>query len=159
MEALLSERFLVTCGAPDCARDAAGREVVAAGDPHRCHVCGGSANRRAVLRAAQTFARHGVTRVVVVGGSPAVHEELQKLKPPEWSLRLVDGTQRRTGDLAKADLKWAQLVIVWGSSELDHKVSTLYMGQRDPAAGAVITVNRRGIAALLEAAVRHFDGR
>jgi hypothetical protein len=131
---------------------------VAAHAQHHCQVCGGSANRRAIQRAAATFARHGVSRIVVVGGSPAVHEELERLKPEAWSLRLVDGTQRRTGDLARTDLRWAQLVLVWGSSELDHKVSALYTGVREPGGAAVVTLNRRGIAALLEAAVRHFDG-
>lgn len=154
---MLAQHFLVTCGQPACAREANGREIVAARDLQKCTLCGGSANRRAVRLAEATFARHGVSRIVIVGGSPSVHEELLRLKPPSWELRLIDGTLRRTSDLARADLKWADLVLVWGSSELDHKVSGLYLTRDYPHPHAVL-VNRRGIAALLDAAVKHYTG-
>jgi hypothetical protein len=153
----LQSHFLVTCGAPACARGAAGREIVIAEDRARCWICGGSNNRSAVDQAAALFRRHGIRRIVVVGGSPSVHDELRQLAPPEWELRLIDGTTRRTADAAKGDLRWADLVLVWGSSELDHKVSLHYT-----AAGAlaqrVVVVNRRGIAALIEGAMRFVGG-
>lgn len=157
LEALLEVRFFVSCGAPDCDRAAGGREVVRAARSTACRVCEGSANRRAVVVAARAFALKNVRRIVVVGGSPSVHDELTKLKPAEWELRLVDGTSRRTLDLARADVRWADLVLVWGSSELDHKVSEHYTRETDRS--RLVTVNRRGIAALLDAATIHVSRR
>lgn len=157
IERVLEERFLVTCGAEDCARHLGERELVRTGDPSRCWSCHGSANRRAIDVAREAFRKAGIRKVVIVGGSPAVHDELRKAAPPDWDLRLVDGTGRRTLDLARADLRWADLVLVWGSSELDHKVSNLYVHQKE-GSGSVVSVSRRGIAALLEEAVRHVRG-
>lgn len=152
VEAELASRFIVTCGAPACAATAGDRIAVKSADPAKCSVCGGSANRRAIDHAAEAFARIGVRRIVVVGGSPAVHTELRALAPAAWELRLVDGTARRTSDAAKADTKWADLVLIWGSSELGHKVSGLYVAERDSARNHLVHATRRGIGALFEEA-------
>jgi hypothetical protein len=84
-------------------------------------------------------------RVVVVGGSPGTHDELRSLVAGGLELRLVAGTERRTSRDAKADLAWADLVVVWGGTELDHKVSKLYARGRGDH---VVTCSRRGIAAM-----------
>jgi hypothetical protein len=158
VEELLRATFLVTCGAADCGRSAAGREVVVAHDRRRCWICGGSDNRRAVDRAAAIFRERGIRKIVVVGGSPGVHEQLRELAPGEWELRLIDGTERRTSEAARFDLRWADLVIVWGGSELNHKVSAHYTGT-GPQYDRVIAVSRRGIAALLDGAVTAVRGQ
>src|SRR5262249_6039895 len=68
-------------------------------------------------------------------------------------LRLVDGTERRTLGQARLDLEWADLVLLWGGSELDHRVSTLYTGAPPQLRRKLVHASKRGIAALLEAAV------
>ncbi len=95
---------------------------------------------------------------MVVGGSPSVHEELRTLAPADWELRLVVGTERRTADAARADLRWADLVLIWGSSELDHKVSAHYTSSGSLSQNVAL-VNRRGVAALLERATRFVRDR
>ena len=90
----------------------------------------------------------------IVGGSPAVREELAALEPA-LELRLVDGTERRTAEKAKADLTWADLILLWGASELHHKVSMLYSNAAPPLKKKVVHVAKRGIAALLSEAVTH----
>jgi len=157
VEETLRGRFLVTCGTAACARTLGDRQLIVAHTRQRCWICGGSDNRRAVDDAAAVFRRHHVRRIVVVGGSPSVHDELRQLAPSDWELRIIDGTERRTGDAARNDLRWSDLVLIWGSSELDHKVSGHYAGSKE-LAKHVVLVNRRGIAALLEAAVRHLGG-
>lgn len=159
IEEALATRFLVTCGAPECARGAGMREVAIAASLARCSVCHGSANRRSITEAQTTLRKAGISRILVVGGSPALHEELRRTAPADWELRLVDGTARRTGDAARSDLKWAQLVLIWGATELDHKVSTLYTDPRDGGRKDLVIVNRRGIAALFEAASKHASSR
>jgi hypothetical protein len=155
VEELLRAKFLVSCGAPDCARNANGREIIRANDIRHCWSCRGSPNRRAAQSALDAMKRGGIRRLVIVGGSPSVHDELRQFFEGQIELRIVNGTERRTIDAARADLRWADLVLLWGSSELDHKVSTLYANQRDQTQCRVLHVSRRGIAALLDAVVQH----
>ena len=122
-----------------------------------CEFCGGSDN----LKSMRTFERlcraKAVRRIVVVGGSPSVHAELLSLKPAEWELRLISGTERRTLDRARADMEWAQIVLIWGSSELDHKVSRLYTESPAALRRKLVPVARRGVAALLDAGAEHLE--
>ena len=122
-----------------------------------CEYCGGSDNLRAARRFARLCRANAIRRLVIVGGSPSVHAELETLKAPEWELRLVSGTDRRTTDKARADLDWAQLVFIWGSSELDHKVSRLYTDSPGADRRKLIAVARRGVAALLNAGTEHLE--
>jgi hypothetical protein len=96
-----------------------------------------------------------VRRVVIVGGSPAVREELEAQLGGHVELRMVDGTERHTADKARHNLDWADLVLVWGATELHHKVSGHYTGGPPSVSRKVIHVTRRGVAALLAEAVTH----
>lgn len=147
---LLAARFLLACARATCRAAGAGRTVLDAAQPTDCGVCGGSENRAAVDRAVAALTARGRRRIVVVGGSPATHEELRALVGGRLDLRLVSGTERRTGRDAKADLAWADVVVIWGSTELDHKVSKLYTDARERR---VVTCPRRGVAALAETLV------
>ncbi|HVE85933.1 MAG TPA: hypothetical protein VND93_23920 [Myxococcales bacterium] len=154
---VLSGRFFLHCGSKECAAFAAasGREPVQASRKDACGRCGGSDNQRAETEFLEACRRRAVRRVVVVGGSPAVREELEGKLGAEMELRLIDGTERRTGDKARGDLEWADLVLVWGGSELHHKVSTLYTSVPPALRRKVVHVARRGVAALLAGAVEH----
>jgi hypothetical protein len=150
---LLAERCFVSCGAADCEQMGRGRLVVRSVRPESCAGCGGSVNRRAIQAAEQAFARAGIAKVVVVGGSPGLHTELRRIKSPDWALRLVDGTGRRTLEQARADGRWADLVLIWGATQLDHKVSNLY--QAECPRERVVQTARRGLAALFDEALKH----
>src|SRR5581483_12394096 len=107
--AVLSERFFLHCQNSECVAAAlgSGKTPVPCEPKGACHSCGGSDNQRAAAEFAQAF---GKKRLVVVGGSPSVWDELSRLFAGKLELRLVDGTQRLTADHAKADLDWADLV-------------------------------------------------
>lgn len=154
VEDLLGERFTLACPREHCrsAAAASGREVVVVEGPaaSACEFCGGSTNRSAWERALSAMARRGWRRLVVVGGSPALHTELRALVDGRIELRLIDGTARRTAQDAAHDLAWADRIVVWGATLLDHKVSQLYTDRRSPK---VVTVARRGLTALAEAIV------
>ena len=66
-------------------------------------------------------------------------------------------TLRRTADRARGDLEWADLVLVWGATELHHQVSTHYTAAAPPLRRKVLHVPRRGVAALLAEAIRHLQ--
>jgi hypothetical protein len=141
-------RFCASCSERT---DAAGRDVVIV-PAAVCPRCGGSRNDRALAELAQACEAAGIRRIVVVGGSPNVRRELGALDG-SLELRLVDGTERRTRAEAERDRAWADLVVVLGSSELAHKVSTLYT--RAGGAAPTITVARRGVEAIAGAIVEH----
>ena len=155
VEGTLRSQFLVSCGAADCERDAGERTVVRTSALQHCWSCHGSPNRRGAQSAIEAMRRGNIRRLVIVGGSPSVHDELRQFLGNAIDLRIVSGTERRTLDLARSDMRWADLVLVWGSSELDHKVSTLYVNQKDHSSASVVLINRRGIAALMDAIVQH----
>ena len=151
---VLAERLLRLCDRCAAASHEAGaggagaRERVAVRSAADCESCHGSANRVAVERATQRLRRAGMRRVVVVGGSPGIRESLRALWPTDLELRLVDGTERHTAKEARGHLAWSDLVVVWASTELNHKVSSHYTSA---GAGKVLVVPRRGIEALAEA--------
>lgn len=116
----------------------------------QCTRCGGSNNQRAVDEMLAACARANVRNIVFVGGSPSVRQELTEMLGEALKLRLVEGTRSRTRATADADIAWADLVVVLGTSELAHKVSLLYTD--DPAARKkAITVRRRGVEAIAQA--------
>ena len=47
------------------------------------------------------------------------------------------------------NVEWEDIIVVWASTPLEHRVSKHFEGRGDDR---VITVDRRGIAALAEAA-------
>ncbi|MDY7225313.1 hypothetical protein [Hyalangium rubrum] len=156
-EALLTERFFRVCGAPACMQvaHASGREPLLVEPKTHCERCGGSDNQRAVVEFLEACRRKGVRRMVVVGGSPAVREELEARLGSQVELRMVDGTERRTADRARHDLEWGDLVLVWGATELHHKVSEHYTSAAPPLNRKVVHVAKRGVASLLEEAIKH----
>jgi hypothetical protein len=129
-----------------------GREAVPVEEATHCERCGGSRNRLALQRAAEACRRRGVGRVVVVGGAPGIHKVLSRIWPKGIDLRIVSGTDRHTGPQARTNVDWADVVLVWASTELDHKVSILYTKARS---GKVVVATRRGIEALAETLVEH----
>lgn len=144
---ILDQRFVLVCARATCreAVEASAKTLVQVERTTDCSVCGGSENKAAVDRAVAALTVNRVRRVVVVGGAPGTHRELAGLVGDRLELRIVDGTERRTGREAKADLAWADLVVIWGGTELDHMVSKLYTEAR---ARRVVTCPRRGVAAL-----------
>lgn len=102
--------------------------------------------RRAALALAETCQGAGVARLVVVGGSPKYHQQLQGLLGEALSLRLIDGQERRILKQARADVEWADVVLIWGGTLLDHKLSALYQGKH------VRVVSHRGLAGMLQLA-------
>jgi hypothetical protein len=142
----LRRRFLRVCHHGDCRRDAPGRAqgraIVEASMRSHCEVCAGSVNHREIGTMIEACRRAGLRRLVIVGGSPALHKDLASAIGDSLETRMIDGTARRTLKEARADTEWADLVVIWGSTMLDHKVSTLYRGD------ARITVTKRGIPEL-----------
>ena len=91
-----------------------------------------------------------------LGPLAGVHAALEGLWPRDIELRIVPGTERHTGRQARTNLDWADVVLVWAKTELDHKVSLLYTKERLPK---VVVAPRRGIEALADRLTEHLDPR
>jgi hypothetical protein len=154
--AALTARFFRVCARGDCQQRASAvagdRRVTQAAAQSFCEVCGGSVNRAAVDRMVRACTRNHWRRLCIVGGAPATREELRALVNGRLELRFIDGTVGQTLKRAAADTAWADRTVVWGATQLDHKVSTLYRGP------TVLTVHRRGIADLADSLERHASG-
>lgn len=151
-EAVLRARVALLC--PACVEAGLGGDVpdpVGAGTGDRCRICEGSANRRGALAFATACRRAGLARVIVVGGSPDIRRELPGLLP-DLDLRVVDGTVARPGRDVQRELDGADLVVLLGSTELNHTVSATW------ASPKTVATQTRGIGAfLLEAAAKVGD--
>jgi hypothetical protein len=140
-------RAALVCGREECQPDATAgderRAVVVRVSPERCEVCGGSDIRVAfdvLLRASR---RAGVTRLVIVGGSPAYHTQLKALcRGTDLKLDLVSGHSKPGKRRARND---AERVVIWGATILDHGTSAAYehLGDR------LVRVTHRGISGML----------
>ncbi len=146
---LLAEFVLLVCDRGDCRTEAGvvkgERFVARAAKQHFCQICGGSSNQRAVRKMIQACRNVGWSQVCVVGGSPSSRKALAGFVGSDINLRLVHGTKRRNRTQARADIAWADVVVIWGSTELDHHVSNLYKGSNVTAA------NQRSVAAVAQA--------
>ncbi len=158
---LLASHFLLLCGNAECARIAAGantgRRDVVEGAQSACEVCGGSNNRRAAQLLTRRLKSERVERLLIVGGTPTLHGELDALLSPKgFQIRYVDGAvgSHSLRD-ATPNLQWAQVVVIWGSSPLPHKVSKLYT-ESLPSHVRIVKFARRGIEALCHEVIRSF---
>ena len=142
----------------NCVRRAAadGRELVQV-PRHACSECNGSSNGRAVSEMVGACRRAGLDRLVFVGGSPATRAELKELVGDSLKLRLVDGTTGSDKRTAQKDIRWADLIVVLGKTQLAHKVSLLYTNNPN-ARGKLVTTSRRGIEAIADDVTRFIRG-
>lgn len=149
---VLAARFMRVCTRGDCQNRAAAmagdRIVAPAATQAACEVCGGSINRGGLEEMLAAFSRVGWSRLCIVGGNPSTREDVRRIVGDRLQLRLIDGTRARAQSDADADCAWADLVVLWGSTELAHKVSERYHGRN------VITCPRRGLAELAKEASR-----
>lgn len=165
----LSAARVAVCGDPHCEQVAMSSRpdgLLARVDKSDCEVCGGSANQLGVARLVDVLRAANLSHVVVVGGGPVARNYLDGYYKIDWGpdqgwrqlFRLVDGTARHTEKVAKANLTWADLVIIWGPAMLGHDVSGHYT--RSPRRHALtVTVMTTGIAGMCQEVIGFLDER
>ena len=116
-----------------------------------CDGCGGEDNRPAVEEMLDAMTRARRTKLLVVGGAPNSRDELKTLCGRRCELRFLtkdDRPGRRTSD---SHVAWADVVVVWGSTQIDHKMTQAIRGPH------VITCAQRGVAALAQTVTLHLS--
>ena len=158
----LAAALLPVCG-EECRTLAAGsrgrrQTVVVRADA--CEVCAGENNRRAAVACTQALRRAGIRRLLIVGGTVVLYQEILQLFGDGFSIEWVDGTRKghNTKD-AQGNMGRAQLMVIWGgSTPLRHAVSNLYETKDRPPDLRVVRPSRRSIGALCSEVVRHLAG-
>jgi hypothetical protein len=141
LERLLG-RVMLVCERTECQPSSA-QAVVVRVSPERCEVCGGSDIRVAFDLLLRASRRAGVTRLVIVGGSPAYHTQLRDLaRGTDLKLDLVAGHSKLGKRRARNE---AERVVIWGATILDHGTSAAY----DHLGDRLIRVPHRGISRML----------
>ena len=151
----LDAAFLWHCGNGDCRRQAEASPSLLVDQAH-CTICGGSKDRSSLTSMASALSATNVSRVLVVGGTEAKRRELLQKSPAGVDWRLVDGTRSKDDRYFRHNRRWAEIIVIWGSTVLDHRVSSHFDAKGD---ARVITVTRRSIGALADAVVEHLNRR
>lgn len=144
VERILAEQFIRVCSRGDCRQRARSdpREPALAADQSDCEICAGSVNASAIDEMVGAFKSAGWSRLCIVGGSPTARQTITDLVRARLELRLIDGEQSRTRAQADSDIAWADRVMIWGATQLNHAVSALYSGDK------VVQTARRSVSAM-----------
>jgi hypothetical protein len=135
-------RLVLVCAREEC-QPSSPQAVVVRVSPERCEVCGGSDIRVAFDLLLRASRRAGVTRLVIVGGSPPYHTQLKELsRGTDLKLDLVAGHSKPGKRRARNE---AERVVIWGATILDHGTSAAY----DHLGDRLIRVPHRGISRML----------
>jgi hypothetical protein len=154
VERLLKKRLVLQC--PQCPNDGH-RESVPADAPGDCETCGGSVNRGAMNRVWAALRRRGIQRLIVVGGGPGAHAELREHQPEDIELRIIPGDGNENEKSARTNIQWADLVVIWGGTILSHRVSRVYSDVRGAEREKIVSLQRRGVAALAQRILDYCD--
>ncbi len=155
---ILTREFYRACDDPWCQTvgvlEAEGREIVTvAGDA--CQVCGGKKSCRSLKVAALVFEKRQIRRVVILGGTRAGQREIAAYaSSSNVEFRFVDGTKHgRASQLAAPYSRWADLIVVWANTPINHTVSRTYKGVCSEST-KLVYATRTGVAGMFDEVVR-----
>ncbi len=157
VEEYLREGFVWHCPNGECREEARadGGSLLAVESSH-CPYCGGSNDKRALRHMSEALESHVLSRVLVVGGTEKKRREIQAKSgglPVAW--RFVDGTTAKDDRYYRNDRDWADVIVLWSGTPLDHRVSYHFIDHRDRR---IMTARSRGITGVCNAVLRHLQG-
>ena len=116
-----------------------------------CDSCGGEDNRTAVVEMLEAMRGSGQTKLLIVGGVPSSRRELQELCTEPCELRFLTEEQNPGRKTSDKHVAWADVVIIWASTPIPHKMTQAIRGPH------VITCGQRGVAALAREVMRYLN--
>ena len=147
---MIGARFLRTCHRVECrakAEHPSKQRLDVA--PEHCEVCGGSAADLAGANLREAMRRAGKCRLLVIGGTPNTQAEVLKQLGDAGEVRFVSNGEAHSSRTASENKGWADVIVIWATTPIDHKITTHYRGPR------TITVAQRGAAALASGVASH----
>ena len=157
-EAAIASGVARCCGTSDCLPAfVADTRPLAIVDRDACEICEGGRTAPAIRELGRVLVRAGKQRLLLLGGVPGAHDELRRgLTGSGVELSVVDGTTTRPPAQARAWADAADLIVVWASTPLDHRVSLQFT--RPEYRDKTMTVSRRGAGALAREVTRVVRG-
>lgn len=120
----------------------------------KCEFCNGSDQNRLVAKMAKNLSDRGLSEILIIGGSTQSANTLNRLlKSCKINLKIIEGTKRTNLKMAKLLCRNADLVVIWGATQLDHTVSKVFNIAAEP--GTKVPVARPGLKALADAVNIH----
>ncbi|MHC4942603.1 MAG: hypothetical protein ACYTG7_06225 [Planctomycetota bacterium] len=149
----LEQKIPLCCDNPTCqalirARSEGRQGQIRTDIPAHCRICKGSTARRSLEEMAFYCTKAAIKRILVLGGAPATHKEVNNLAPQQLEFRLIAGDVARDRQRASADLKWCDIVVLWAGTILGHEVSNQYLKGKKGGVKPVIVAKRRSVEAL-----------
>ena len=138
-----AEDFARHCRKSNCLPPATDRRVPVLVSAAHCQSCGGSDNRRAVEELVAAMNGAGLTKLLVVGGSPGTRGDLERHCGGRIGLRFITEETPPGRKTVRQLLEWSDIAAIWTSSEISHKATACLRGRK------VVKVPRRGVAALV----------
>ena len=116
----------------------------------KCEFCNGSKQNKLLAKMANDLSNNNLLEILVVGGSTQSANTLNRaLKHCKINIKIVEGTKRTNLKTAKILCRSADVVVIWGATQLDHTVSQVFSAAADPA--KKVPVARPGLNALADA--------
>ena len=157
VEAYIKNNFRLVCS-PACAA-ALGKKRMRTQlqvEIKKCEFCNGSKQNKLLAKMAKDLFDQNLLEILVVGGSPQSASTLNRvLKNCNINIKVIEGTKRTNSKTAKLLCRTADVVVIWGATQLDHTVSQVFSAATEP--NKKVPVARPGIKALVEAMNIHLD--
>ena len=153
-EALYKE-LLWHCNNGKCrsaARSTADRRPLLLVEQRFCNVCGGCPSARLMSDMSAALRGVDLKRILVVGGTEKKRREINEKCPSDIEWRFIEGTKARDDRYYRDHRDWADVIVIWQSTPLGHRVSAHFTASDDDR---VIIVPRRGLDCLASEIIRH----
>jgi hypothetical protein len=121
-----------------------------------CQICDGNPSVKALQNMAETVIDASKSHILIVGGTDKKEREILDKRSGLVQWRFIDGTKARDDRYYRSHRKWADIIIIWQSTPVDHRVSAHFDGKGDDR---VITVRQRGIHCLANEISRHCQAK
>lgn len=126
---LLTERVRRCCVDPLCNQVVANQNLIAlrVDAESACEVCHGNNERRWFLRMTQECERAGVRRLLLVGGTDAVHEQVRGLcQGLRVDFRIVGAHEELVAARIQGRVEGCDMLVLWGPELVDAATSAAY---------------------------------
>ena len=150
----LREQFIWHCNHGNCrtaAQQNPGKPPLPV-EQRACQICHGSPSAKALLEMEKVAIDDRKSNILIVGGTEKKEREILKKLSSNAEWRFIDGTKGKEDRYYRSHRDWADIIVIWQSTPLGHRVSAHFDGKGDRR---VITVRRRGIHCLAEEIIRH----
>lgn len=133
---VIERKYVRHCSRGDCKNKArnivrVANETINVSSSKNCDVCKGSITEQRVEAMIKACLSVGLKKICIVGGFPNPLLDFKQRVGSKLSLRFINGKIARKKKDAMCDVRWAEQIVIWGRTLLDHDVSNLYSSEKN----------------------------